>query len=153
MSVCSFLTVCFRGIRHMRVRGHRHPFRTASSDTVILTVRPSYMLTSALLQIDTYPALENFSPLIRDWSARPGTMSTVRAGSRTGWCSFANLDPGVLCPVANVVWSCLRPGRIAQGIPDVVKGTNTIFFIDKVDVPAEQWKDVTYGRVVVDYRP
>ena len=29
-------------------------------------------------------------------------MSTVRAGSRTGWCSFATLDPGVLCPVATV---------------------------------------------------
>ena len=44
-------------------------------------------------------------------------------------------------------------GRLAQGIPDVVKVTNTIFFIDKADVPAERWKDVTYGRVVVDYRP
>ena len=41
VSVCSFLTVCFRGIRHMQVRGHRHPFRTASSETVIFTVRPS----------------------------------------------------------------------------------------------------------------
>ena len=29
-------------------------------------------------------------------------MLTVRAGSRTGWCSFATLDPGVLCPVATV---------------------------------------------------
>jgi hypothetical protein len=44
-------------------------------------------------------------------------------------------------------------GRLSQGIPDVVKGTNTIFFIDKADVPAERWKDITYGRVVVDYRP
>ena len=44
-------------------------------------------------------------------------------------------------------------GRLAQGIPDVVKITNTIFFIDRADVPAEIWKDVTYVRVVVDYRP
>ena len=29
-------------------------------------------------------------------------MSTVRAGSCTGWCSFAPLDHGVLCPVATV---------------------------------------------------
>ena len=42
-------------------------------------------------------------------------------------------------------------GRLAQGIPDVVKATNTIFFIDKADVPAKRWKDVTYGRVVVNY--
>ena len=27
------------------------------------------------------------------------------------------------------------------------------FFIDKADVPPERWKDVTYGRVVVSYRP
>ena len=44
-------------------------------------------------------------------------------------------------------------GRIAQGITGVVNGTNTIFFINKTDVPAEQWKDATYGRVVVNYRP
>ena len=44
-------------------------------------------------------------------------------------------------------------GRLAQGIPDVVKGTNTIFFIDKADVPTERWKDIPYIRVVVDYRP
>ena len=86
----------------MRVRGHRHPLRTASSDTGILMVRPSYMLTSSSSQINTYPALANLSPLSRDWSAIPGTMSTVRAGSRTGWCSFETLDPGVLFPVATV---------------------------------------------------
>ena len=100
--VCSFFTVCFMGIFHIRVHGHRHPLRTASSDTVILTVRPSYMLTSASLQIDTYPALAKISPLSRDWSARLGTMSTVRAGSLTGWYSFETLDPGVLFTVATV---------------------------------------------------
>ena len=44
-------------------------------------------------------------------------------------------------------------GRLAQGIPGVVDGTNTIFFIAKADVPAERWKDATYVRVVVNYRP
>jgi hypothetical protein len=44
-------------------------------------------------------------------------------------------------------------GRLSQRIPDVVKGTNTIFSIDKADVPAERWKDIIYGRVVVNYRP
>ena len=29
-------------------------------------------------------------------------MYTVRAGLRTGWCSFATLDPWVFCPVATV---------------------------------------------------
>ena len=29
-------------------------------------------------------------------------MSTALAGSRTGWCSFATVNPGVLDPVATV---------------------------------------------------
>ena len=44
-------------------------------------------------------------------------------------------------------------GRLAQGMPGNAEGTNTIYFIDKTDTPAEKWKDVTYGRVVVDYCP
>ena len=44
-------------------------------------------------------------------------------------------------------------GRLAQGMPGKAEGTNTIYFIDKADIPAERWKDVTYGRVVVAYRP
>ena len=34
-----------------------------------------------------------------------------------------------------------------------VKGSNTIFFIPKEDLPAARWKDVTYGRIVVSYCP
>ena len=34
-----------------------------------------------------------------------------------------------------------------------VKGTNTIFFIPKEDLPAAIWKDVTYGSIVVNYCP
>ena len=34
-----------------------------------------------------------------------------------------------------------------------VNGTNTIFFIATEDLYAEIWKDVTYGRIVVSYRP
>ena len=44
-------------------------------------------------------------------------------------------------------------GRLAQGVPGLVKGTDTIVFITKKDVPLERWRDVTYGRVVIDYRP
>ena len=44
-------------------------------------------------------------------------------------------------------------GRLAQGIPRRVNGTNTILFINKADVPVVRWKDVTYERVVVSYRP
>ena len=42
-------------------------------------------------------------------------------------------------------------GRLAQGVGDRVKGTDTIFFIPFQDVPAD--RTVTYGRIVCDYRP
>ncbi len=44
-------------------------------------------------------------------------------------------------------------GRLAQRIPGVVKGTNTIFVINRADVPAEMWKDAMYRCIVVKYRP
>ena len=44
-------------------------------------------------------------------------------------------------------------GRLAQGMEGRVKGTNTIFSNSKEDLPAERWKDVTYGHIVVNYCP
>ena len=44
-------------------------------------------------------------------------------------------------------------GRLAQGMPGKAEGTNTIYFIEKSYIPAEQRKDVTFVRVVVAYRP
>ena len=43
-------------------------------------------------------------------------------------------------------------GRLAQGMPGRVIGTNTIFFIDKSQIPQDRWTDITYGRVVCDIR-
>eukprot|EP00804_Cyclotella_cryptica_P030011 CCRYP_013454-RA/>CCRYP_013454-RA protein AED:0.36 eAED:0.39 QI:0/0/0/1/0/0/4/0/743 len=44
-------------------------------------------------------------------------------------------------------------GRLAQGLPGIVKGTNTIVFILKTNVPQDRWKDVTYRRIVANFRP
>ena len=44
-------------------------------------------------------------------------------------------------------------GRLAQGMPGRVEGTNTIYFINKNEIPQDRWKDVTYGRIVTAYRP
>ena len=44
-------------------------------------------------------------------------------------------------------------GRLAQGLKGRVKGTNTIFFIAKSQVPADRLKDVTYGKFVCKVRP
>jgi hypothetical protein len=44
-------------------------------------------------------------------------------------------------------------GRLAQGMSKVSKGTNTIVFICRKDIPHNCKWDVTYARVCVNYRP
>ena len=44
-------------------------------------------------------------------------------------------------------------GRLAQGLDGVVDGTDTIDFISKSDVPPDRWRDVTYARIVCNFRP
>ena len=44
-------------------------------------------------------------------------------------------------------------GRLAQGLPGVVEGTDTMCFIHKHEVPMERFKDVTYGQIVCNFRP
>jgi hypothetical protein len=44
-------------------------------------------------------------------------------------------------------------GRLAQGVGGRIKGIDTINFIEYNKVPIDRWKDVTYGNIVVDYRP
>ena len=44
-------------------------------------------------------------------------------------------------------------GRLAQGIGGRVKGTNTIKFIPRQQIPEERMKDVTYGKFVCNVRP
>ena len=43
-------------------------------------------------------------------------------------------------------------GRLAQG-NSRVHGTNTMFFITYKNIPIDWCKDITYARIVVDYRP
>ena len=44
-------------------------------------------------------------------------------------------------------------GRLAQGVGGRIKGTDTIFFINKDQVPADRWKDVTYVKFVCELKP
>ena len=39
-------------------------------------------------------------------------------------------------------------GRLAQGLSGIVKGTDTIKFIPKGDIPVKRLKDCTYSRFV-----
>ena len=43
-------------------------------------------------------------------------------------------------------------GRLAQSVGDRIKGTNTIYFINYTLIPKDRRSDITYGRIVVDYR-
>eukprot|EP00956_Cyclotella_meneghiniana_P043249 scaffold260206_cov139-Cyclotella_meneghiniana.AAC.1 len=54
------------------------------------------------------------------------------------------------------VWSkagAKEIGRLAQGLPGVVEGTNTMFFKSYDEIPQDRKKDVTYARICVNYRP
>ena len=43
-------------------------------------------------------------------------------------------------------------GRLTQGVKNLIKGTNTMYFIPKEEVPFET-KKVTYPKIVCDIRP
>ena len=44
-------------------------------------------------------------------------------------------------------------GRLAQGVPGVVEGTNTFRFIKYENIPNDRKKDCTYARICCNYRP
>jgi hypothetical protein len=43
--------------------------------------------------------------------------------------------------------------RLVQGVGGRLKGTDTIFFIRKHQVPEDKWKDVTYPKFVCELKP
>ena len=44
-------------------------------------------------------------------------------------------------------------GRLAQGMPGQAEGTGKNIFIDKANVPVDRWREVTYVRIVLSYKP
>ena len=44
-------------------------------------------------------------------------------------------------------------GRLYQGLTVIFEGTDTLNFIFKNGIPADKFKDVTYARIVCNYRP
>jgi hypothetical protein len=59
-------------------------------------------------------------------------------------------------PDTKIVWnhsSANEFGRLAQGIGGRIKGTDTIRFIRKDQVPTNRLKDVTYGKFVCEMKP
>ena len=44
-------------------------------------------------------------------------------------------------------------GRLAQGLEGIVEGTDTITFIFKNEIPSDRWRNITYGRIVMNLQP
>ena len=44
-------------------------------------------------------------------------------------------------------------GQLAQGVGGQIKGTNTIFFVHKHQVPQDRWRDITYAKFVCELKP
>ena len=43
--------------------------------------------------------------------------------------------------------------RFDQGLPSIVEGTDTLNFIFKNEISSDRFKDITYARIVCNYRP
>jgi hypothetical protein len=85
----------------------------------------------------------------------------------TGLCEMANSVLGengelleychlIANPKMRATWTHLygnELGRLAQGMPGRVEGTNTIFFIPRNKVPKERTRNVTYGLITCLLRP
>ncbi len=62
----------------------------------------------------------------------------------------------LVTPKYNKLWGksySIKLSCLAQGIPGVSNGTNTIVFIRRDNVPIDQCKDITYGHVCINYCP
>ena len=44
-------------------------------------------------------------------------------------------------------------GCLAQGLPCIVEGIDTLHFIFKNEITANRFKDITYACIVCNYRP
>lgn len=44
-------------------------------------------------------------------------------------------------------------GRLEQVVGSNIKGTDTIFFVPYRQIPVDRRKQITYGKIVVDYKP
>ncbi len=74
-------------------------------------------------------------------------------GESGKWLKYCNL---ITHPKYQEVWmrsSANEFGRLAQGVRGQIKGTNTIFFVQKRQVPQDRGKDVTCTKFVCELRP
>ena len=83
------------------------------------------------------------------WHEKVNTVIDMDMGKLLEYCQ-------VLChPKFKDDWNILAAnefGRLAQGVGEQVKGTNMIYFINKAEILADRWQDVTYIKFVCTVR-
>eukprot|EP00804_Cyclotella_cryptica_P009391 CCRYP_018074-RA/>CCRYP_018074-RA protein AED:0.17 eAED:0.15 QI:0/0/0/0.75/0/0/4/0/1210 len=80
--------------------------------------------------------------------------AATRQFPRDALSAILDTDTGELldtAPYGKCIWQRTRSPR--PRYPGTVKGTNTIVFIAYNEIPPQRRKDVTYGRIVANYRP
>ncbi len=80
------------------------------------------------------------------WQQKYSKCAQLVRDNETG--QYLNYRQLIKKPKHNEIWSTSAAnkfGRLTQGVGGGVKGTNTIFFICKDQVPKDRIKDVTYG--------
>ncbi len=122
------------------------PANNTRSQTQVCTITQEAILTC----ISTYSDITNLRLTAANAARRkfPLEMLNVVLDMDTG--KLMEMKHLLVNPKYKEVWGKLYTtelGRLAQEIPGVSKGTDTIVFIQRDEVPIDRIKDVTYGCV------
>jgi len=144
----------------------QHSYNTRAKQSLEHVVAANNLSVAIAMMTDEMAIPHSEIAMMATETAEPQIDSKARAG--TSWLyDMANSvigDDGkifeykhlIANPSTRAVWQRAfgnKLGRLAQGMPGRVEGTNTIFFIPKSDIPADRRGDVTYVGYVVNYRP
>ena len=104
--------------------------------------RTSYQIDPLKVASRKYP-LEMFCEMA-------GAVLNEEAGDLLDYCNL------IKKPQHKEVWGGSfgkEVGSLSQGLPSIVEGTDTLNYIFKNEIPAYRFKDITYARIVCNYRP
>ena len=131
--------------------------KNLQSTRVLGSNGPPSMNTRSRCVAAVVAALTATSPTsAKMWNPRPSKSKAERLYAVLEGDRMLNYRQLISHPKLGEQWqtsSANEFGRLAQGIGGRIKGTNTIFFIKKEDIPEERMKDITYGKFVCNVRP
>jgi hypothetical protein len=104
----------------------------------------------AVIQCARIPQHHQMQLRMQEQTERAQLIHDNETGTYLNYCQL------IWNPMHKEMWSRSAAnefGRLAQGVGGRNKGTNTIFFIHKNQVPTDRMKDVTYGSFICNYKP